>query len=90
MSHDSAKRHKNLRKHKIDLPRCMEAFDYPMLTGEDDREDYGEQRFVSLGWAHGKVVVLVWADREDGPRLISCRGAEPYEREAYYRAYPPH
>lgn len=61
----------------------------PMLTREDDREDYGEQRLVSLGWAHGRVVVLVWSDREDGPRLISCREAEPYEREAYYRAYPP-
>ncbi|MBS0383167.1 MAG: BrnT family toxin [Proteobacteria bacterium] len=38
----------------------MEAFDGPMLTREDDREDYGEQRLVSLGWAHGRVVVLVW------------------------------
>jgi uncharacterized DUF497 family protein len=54
-----------------------------MLTREDDRENYGEQRLVSLGWAHGRVVVLVWTDREDGPRLISCREAKPYEREAY-------
>jgi len=89
MSHDPAKRRKNLRKHKVDLPRCMEAFDYPMLTREDDREYGGEQRFVSIGLAHDKVVVLVWTDREDGPRLISCRKAEPYEREAYYLAYPP-
>jgi len=89
MSHDPAKRRKNLRKHGVDLPGCMEAFDGPMLTREDDREDYGEQRLISLGWAHGRVVVLVWTDREDGPRLISCREAEPYEREAYYRAYPP-
>ena len=58
MSHDPAKRRKNLRKHGIDLPGCMEAFDGPVLT------------------------------REDGPRLISCREAEPYEREAYYQAYP--
>ena len=89
MSHDPAKRRKNLRKHNVDLPSCMEAFDGPMLTREDDRESYGEQRLVSLGWAHGRVVVLVWTDREEGPRLISCREAEPYEREAYYRAYPP-
>jgi uncharacterized protein len=89
MSHDPAKRRKNLRKHNVDLPGCMEAFDGPMLTREDDRESYGEQRLVSLGWAHGRVVALVWTDREEGPRLISCREAEPYEREAYYRAYPP-
>jgi uncharacterized DUF497 family protein len=89
MSHDPAKRRKNLRKHRMDLLGCMEAFDGPMLTREDDRDAYGEQRLVSLGWAHGRVVVLVWTDREEGPRLISCREAEPYEREAYYRTYPP-
>lgn len=88
MSHDPGKRRTNLHKHRIDLPGCMDVFDSPMLTREDDREDYGEQRWVSLGWAHGTVVVLVWTDREEGPRLISCREAAPHEREAYYRAYP--
>ena len=88
MSYDPAKRSKNLRKHGVDLPDCIEAFDCPMLTREDDREGYGEQRLVSLGWAHGRVVVLVWTEREDKPRLISCREAKPYEREAYCRAYP--
>lgn len=88
MSHDPVKRRKNLRKHGVDLPSCMEAFDGPMLTREDDRVAYGEQRLVSLGWAQGRVVVLVWTDREDGPRLISCREAGPHEREAYYQAFP--
>lgn len=87
-SHDPAKRRRNLRKHGIDLPLCMDAFDGPMLTREDDREDYGEQRLISLGWAHGRVVVLVWTDRDEGPRLISCREAECHEREAYNCAYP--
>jgi uncharacterized DUF497 family protein len=59
-----------------------------MLTREDTCEEYGEQRLVSLGKLKGKVVVLVWTDREDGPRLISCRQAEPYEEAAYYRTYP--
>lgn len=48
----------------------------------------GEQRFVSLGLAKGKVVVLVWVDGEDEPRLISCRQAQPHEEEAYFREYP--
>ena len=89
MIHDPAKRRKNQRKHGVDLAGCEEAFAWPMLTREDDREDYGEQRLVSLGLAHGKVVVLIWTDRDDGPRLISCREALPYEQEAYFRAYPP-
>jgi uncharacterized DUF497 family protein len=59
-----------------------------MLTFEDDRQSYGEQRLVSLGWVRNRVVVLVWTDREDGPRLISCREAEPHEQEAYFHEYP--
>lgn len=88
MIHDPKKRMVNKRKHQIDLLDAYAAFDAPMITQEDAREDYGEQRFVSLGWIAGKVVVLVWTDGEDEPRLISCREAEPYEQEAYFREYP--
>ncbi len=88
MTHDPAKRRSNRRKHKIDLVECEAAFDAPMLTREDASQDYGEQRLISLGWLKGRVVVLVWTDREDGPRLISCREAKPHEQEAYFREYP--
>jgi uncharacterized protein len=88
MTYDPAKRRSNKRKHKIDLADCEAAFDAPMLTREDASQDYGEQRLISLGWLLGRVVVLVWTDREDGPRLISCREANPHEQEAYFREYP--
>lgn len=88
MTYDPAKRRKNRRKHEIDLAECEAVFDGPMLTREDTREQYGEERLVSLGWLEDRVVVLVWTDREDGPRLISCREANSHEQEAYFRAYP--
>lgn len=88
MVHDPAKRKKNQRKHGIDLAECESVFDAPMLTREDTREDYGEQRLLSLGWLKGRVVLLVWTDRDGGPRMISCREANPHEQEAYFRAYP--
>ena len=88
MTHDPKKRRSNLRKHGVDLTECYAVFDGPMLTREDTREDYGEQRFISLGVAHGRIVVVVWTDRDAGPRIISCREAEPYEKEAYRGAYP--
>ena len=88
VTYDPAKRRSNKRKHKIDLADCEAAFDAPMLTREDASQDYGEQRLISLGWLQGRVVVLVWIDREDGPRLISCREANPHEQEAYFREYP--
>ena len=88
MTYDPRKRRSNKRKHKIDLVDCEAVFDAPMLTREDASQDYGEQRLISLGWLQGRVVVLVWTDREDGPRSISCREANPHEQEAYFREYP--
>ncbi|HKE48638.1 MAG TPA: BrnT family toxin [Rhodanobacteraceae bacterium] len=88
-SHDPAKGRRNLRKHGIDLPSCAAAFDAPMITREDGGE-HGEQRFVSIGWARDRVVVLVWTDREDGPRLISCREGNRHDYEAYFLTHPPH
>lgn len=87
VTYDPAKQKANQRKHKIDLAECEAVFDEPMLTREDARKFYGEQRLVSLGWLKGRVVVLVWTDRDDGPRMISCREAEPHEQEAYFRTY---
>jgi len=88
MIHDPGKRRINQRKHGIDLAQCDAVFDSPMLTREDTREQYGEQRLVSLGWLSGRVVVLVWVDQDEGPRFISCREAEPHEKEAYFKRYP--
>ena len=87
MSYDAVKRQLNLRQHGIDLAECEATFDEPMLTQEDDRETYGEQRFISLGWLKDRVVVLVWTDRKDGPHLISCREGEPHEQETYFSAF---
>lgn len=88
MTYDPAKRTRNRRRHAIDLADCEAVFDEPMLTREDTRPGYGEQRLISLGKLKGRIVVLVWTDREDGPRLISCREAEPHEKAAYFEAYP--
>ena len=89
MTFDPVKRKSNLQKHRIDLAECESAFDQPMLTREDGSETYGEQRLVSLALLAGLVVVLVWIDREEGPRLISCRKAKTYETQAYFRVFPP-
>ena len=89
MTFDPVKRQTNQEKHKIDLAECESVFDEPMLPREDGSEIYGEQRLVSLARLKSQVVVLVSADCEDGPRLISCRKAKTYERQAYFQAYRP-
>lgn len=84
---DESKRQSNLTKHGIDFADCAEVFDAPMLTREDDRYNYGEQRLQSLCWLYGRVVVLVWTERADGPHLISCRYADKHETRTYFKAF---
>lgn len=46
---DEVKRAKNLRKHSIDFTDVPTVFDSDIVTIEDNRYDYGEQRFVTFG-----------------------------------------
>ena len=52
----------------------------------DDREDYGEERFVIIGMAEGHVLLFVaYTEREDRVRIISARRVTQHEQEDYYR-----
>ena len=83
---DPSKRKANLAKHGIDLAQCESVFDFPLLTEEDARANYDEQRLKSLGWFNERVVMLVWTEREAGPHLISCRYGDKYETQIYFKA----
>ena len=83
---DERKRKRNLKDHGIDLAEVACVFDAPMVTVEDEREHYGEQRLQSLGWFHDRVVFLVWMERNDSARLISCRYGDKHETRAYFEA----
>jgi hypothetical protein len=83
---DEAKRKKNLKDHGIDLADLAAVFDAPIFTVEDERESYGEQRLQSLGWFRNRVVFLVWTERFDSARVISCRYGDKHETRAYFKA----
>lgn len=83
---DEAKRIANLRKHGIDFVDVPEVFDGDVVMVEDDRFDYGEQRFITLGLLHGRVVVIVHTEREnDCIRIVSARRATKYEQQTYFK-----
>jgi len=52
---DEAKHLANLRKHGIDFADVPSVFGGDTVTVEDDRFDYGEQRFVTFGLLQGRV-----------------------------------
>ena len=83
---DKTKREKNLKAHGIDLAEVGCVFDAPMVTVEDEREQYGEHRLQSLGWFRNRVVFLVWTERDESARVISCRYGDKHETRAYFEA----
>jgi uncharacterized protein len=83
---DESKRQRNLQEHGIDLAEVECLFDAPMVTVEDKRISYGEQRWQSLAWFRGRVVFLVWTEREDDARVISCRYGDKNETLSYFKA----
>jgi uncharacterized DUF497 family protein len=84
VTYDEAKRQANIKKHGIDLAETSAVFDFPILTWEDDRMAYGEARFGSLGLLSGRVVLLIWTERETGPHVISCRYGGKRDVKRYY------
>jgi uncharacterized DUF497 family protein len=82
---DEKKRIENLREHGIDLAACESFFDGPMISEDDAREAYGELRTRSFGLLHGRVVLLVWTERQDVAHLISCREADKHETREFWK-----
>ncbi len=60
-------------------------FDGIVFTFEDDRQDYGEQRWVTLGMLRCQVVVVVHTETESEIRVISMREANKNEQGVYFR-----
>ena len=75
----------NLAKHGISFPDAADVFeDSSRLEWFDDREDYGEDRFVTIGVVRGRVIVVAYTMRGTHRRLIMARRATRREREEYH------
>lgn len=68
---DEQKRLSNLRKHGIDFVRVCQIFEGNTLDFEDNRYNYGEQRFISIGETNGQFLTVVYTYRSQTIRLIS-------------------
>ena len=77
---DPVKRQWTLEERGLDLLRAKDVFAGPHLTRTDDRQDYGEPRFITAGWLDARLVVFAWTPRGAARRIISMRHC--HEREA--------
>ena len=84
---DEEKQRENVRKHGLDFAAAAEIFNAPMLTALDTSEDYGEERFIGIGFLRNFIVVIVYTEPEvETIRVISLRKALKHECERFEAA----
>ena len=74
-----------LHKTWLTTASARDVFTDPFaLEWLDDREDYGEDRYVIIGMVEARLLYIAYTVRGDVMRVISARGAEPHERRRYH------
>ena len=84
---DEAKAERNLARHGVDFLDAVSVFlDPHRLEIEDDRLDYGETRFTTIGMVENVLLTVVFTNRGESTRIISARRAESHEQRAYHES----
>ena len=83
ISYDPAKRDETLAHRGLDMADAGTVLYGPTLTVEDDRFDYGEPRFITIGLLNARMVVVAWTPRGETHRIISMRKANDREITRY-------
>ena len=82
-----AKAEANLQAHGVSFDLAKTVFKDPFAIQRlDDRENYGEERFVIVRVAEGHVLLFVaYTERELRIRIISARSVTQHEQDDYIR-----
>jgi uncharacterized protein len=80
---NTLKSQENVRKHNISLHEAV-AFDWSSaIVRQDKRFDYGEERFLALGYIDETLYALVYTLRDKRIRVISLIKANKKERQRW-------
>lgn len=55
------------------------------MTVLDDRFEYDEHRYITLGLLNGIVLAVAHSETDEVIRIISARKATRYEQEIYFK-----
>jgi len=79
----------NYAKHGVSFELAKKVFKDPFAVEFlDDRQDYGEERFVIIGIVDGHILYVAYTERKDVIRIISARRATKHEQETYLQENP--
>lgn len=82
IEYDPEKRLSTVMRRGPDMADTGTVFAGPHKTSPDIRRDYGEDRFITIGYIGTRMVVLVWTWRGENRRIISLRKANGREQRA--------
>jgi uncharacterized protein len=83
ISFDPAKRASTLAERGLDFADVGLVFAGVTRTDLDTRHNYGEDRYITAGYLHGRCVVLVWTPRGNARRIILMRYAHASEEKRW-------
>lgn len=83
---DPAKSARNAAERDLPFERVIDFEFDTALIDVDERRDYGEVRYVALGFLDGRLHVLCFCKAPGGIRVISLRRANKREMRSYEQA----
>lgn len=75
----------NFQKHGLNFQDADIVFLGQTISFVDDRQNYGEERYITLGQLNNRVIVIVHTQRGFNIRIISMRKANEREKKIYYQ-----
>jgi uncharacterized DUF497 family protein len=86
ISFDPVKNEKNIRERGLSFERAAE-FDFEGATFlVDDRREYGELRYIAIGYLDRRLHILCFVSTTTGIRVVSFRKANAREATRYGKA----
>jgi uncharacterized protein len=84
---DPPKRLATLTERGIDFLDAEKVLSGPVFTVEDTRFNYGEERFQTVGFLEGRMVMVVWTPRGEAAHIISMRKCNDKEQKRYAKRF---
>jgi len=82
---DEKKNQINYEKHGLSFEDAELIFASKTISFKDVRQDYGEERFITIGQLTNRVVIVVHTQRDLVTRIISMRKANEREKKIYFQ-----
>jgi uncharacterized protein len=86
---DDSKAASNMAKHGVRFEFARDVFnDIFAVEQINESERYDEVRFLIIGMVGDQLLTVAYTMRGSAIRIISARGAEPYEHRLYHEENP--